>query len=105
MITFEITPQGLKQGMTLARLGAFPTFMSEQDQGSAREQIDFFACGGWQKFRGFSMGKDGSLSYPGDPDMKPLAKGWLRDERIFVYEFDWVAIVQPDGTFEVARIA
>jgi hypothetical protein len=28
----------------------------------------------------------------------------LRDELILVYEGDWVAVLQKDGSFEVARM-
>ena len=47
---------------------------------------------------------DTTLHYPGDPDFEPLAAVWLRREVIMVYECSIVAIVQPDGSFEVARM-
>jgi hypothetical protein len=28
----------------------------------------------------------------------------LRDEEIRFYDYSWLAIVQPDGSFEVARV-
>ena len=83
--------------------GYIPSFLSEDDPRSAAEQIAAEYVGGWSKFDGFKM-IDESLKYPGDPALQPLAEGWLRDEHILVYESAWVAIVQKDGSFEVARL-
>jgi hypothetical protein len=44
------------------------------------------------------------LAYPGDPIFKPIAACFMRNETILLYEHDVVAIVQEDGTFEVARM-
>jgi len=41
---------------------------------------------------------------PGDPPFKPLAQAKLRDELIVLYEADFVAVIQPDRSFEVARM-
>jgi hypothetical protein len=54
--------------------------------------------------RGFNMLSDGKLKYPGDPIMQPLAETKLRDETIRYYEYSWLSITQPDGTYEVARL-
>ena len=62
--------------------------------------------GGWHGMNGFRMSdpKTCILQYPGDPPLKPIAMMRLRDERIFVYEHGITAIVQPDGSFEAARL-
>lgn len=41
---------------------------------------------------------------PGDEGYMPVAVGKLHDETIVFYEDAWVAIVKPDGSFEVARL-
>jgi len=44
-----------------------------------------------------------TLTYPGDPPLKPVATSMLRDEMILVYPYAWVVIVQPSGDYEVSR--
>jgi hypothetical protein len=44
------------------------------------------------------------IQYPNDPPYSPVAYGFLRDELILVFPHAWVAIVQPDGAFAVARM-
>jgi len=50
------------------------------------------------------LNKDLSLSYPQDPDFAPMAVIRLRDERVVIYDCGFVAIIQTDGKFEVARM-
>lgn len=88
-------------------VGYIPTFLSESDPRSAKEQIDtaYAHGGGWEPFNGFTMDKEtGTITYPGDPPMKPAAIAKLHDETIVVYPYAWVAIFQKDGSYEIARI-
>lgn len=91
---------------TLEMLGYIPGFLSEHDPRPAREQLHtgYSHGGGWEPFVGFSMLPNGDMSYPGDPPTQLLAETQLRNETIRFYEHAWVAIVQPDGSFEVARL-
>ena len=90
---------------TAEMLGYIPTFLNETDPRPAREQFAAnYAYGGWTKFEGFTMLSNGNLSYPEDPETRLLAETRLRDEVIRVYESAWVAIVQPDGRYEIARL-
>jgi hypothetical protein len=85
-------------------LGYIPGFLSENDPRPAREQIDFnYRYGGWQPMPGFTMVPNG-LAYVGDPTMRLLFETKLRDETIRFYEGEWLAIIQPDGSYEVARM-
>jgi hypothetical protein len=86
-------------------LGFLPSFLSESDSRPAAEQIDaaYQHGGGWQAFDGFTR-VGHQLQYPGDPPLKPVAMTMLRDEKIFVYPYSWVMILQPDESFVVARI-
>ena len=84
--------------------GFIPGFLHEIDPAPAKEQLDKAYFGGWRPFPGFTMNKDFSLSYPGDPVMPPLASMRFRDEVLIMYPSSWVAIVQQDRSYEVARM-
>lgn len=86
-------------------LGMIPMFLLPNDPRSAREQFDerYAHGGGWQPFKGFTMTEAG-LEYLGDPPVKLLAEGRFRDEIIRIYEYAWVAVVQPDGSYEISRM-
>lgn len=92
--------------MTEDRLGAIPYWLDEDDPRSATEQIDahYKHGGGWTALFGFKLLADNSLHYPDDPDLKPLAEAHLRDELIIFYSDGWIAVIQPDRSFEAARI-
>lgn len=87
-------------------LGLVPAFLSERDPRPAREQIDqnYRHGGGWRPSPKFKMLPNGNLKYPGDPPTILLAEAQLHDETIRFYDCAWLAIVQPDGTFEVSRV-
>jgi len=86
-------------------LGFLPSFFDEDDPRPAREQIDanYKFGGGWIPQSEFIM-RDGLLLYPGDPPYQPLAMTNMRDEILIFYTHAFLAIIQPDGTFEVARV-
>ena len=91
--------------MTIEHLGFIPAWLNPTNPKSAREQLNNgYKFGGWQPFQGFSLNKDNSLSYPGDPDIKPLAQAKLRDELVVFYPHSWVGVIQADRTFEVCRM-
>lgn len=87
-------------------LGFLPSFLDDNNPAPARDQLDanYQHGGGWRPFDGFKMKTGGSLHYPGDPPLRPVATAQLRDETLYVYPHAWVAIVQPDGAYEVARM-
>lgn len=88
-------------------LGFIPSFLSERSPDPARTQLDeaYAHGGGWRPFEGFVMNPSNhSIKYPGDPAYFPLASITLREETIIIYPHAWVAIVQPDGTHEIARM-
>lgn len=90
---------------TAEGLGYLPSFLSESDPRSAREQLDagYSQFGGWTSFPGFKMTERG-LEYPGDPPQPLLAETRLRDEIVRLYNGSWVAIIQPDGSYDIARM-
>lgn len=101
MIKFELKHPKATREM----LGYIPSFLDENNPEPARVQLGdgYRHGGGWDTFRGFKMTERG-LEYPGDPPMRLMAEGKLRDEVIRIYELAWVAIVQPSGEYEVARM-
>jgi hypothetical protein len=102
MIQFEM----LHPKMTQEHLGLLPGFLDESDPRSAREQFNenYAHGGGWNPFEGFKMLDGYALKYPGDPAHKPLAKAKFRDELILYYQYSWVVVMQPDGSWEVTRM-
>jgi hypothetical protein len=88
--------------MTPEALGFIPSFLSEDDPRPAREQMQ--ANYGWRPFEGFTLNKDMSLSYDGDPDYQPLAIARLRKEFIVFYEHEFLMIMHSDNDFEIARV-
>jgi len=90
---------------TLDMLGYIPLFLSENNPLPAKEQFNhaYSHGGGWTKFEGHVL-SDLGLKYPGDPMRRLIAEAQLRDETIRVYEGAWVAIIQKDGTYEIARL-
>lgn len=102
MIKFEIKhPRATEE-----HLGLIPTFLREGDPRSAAEQFEehYAHGGGWRPMPGWEL-YESSLCYPGDE--RPyalLAETRLREETIRVYDGAWVAIIQPDGKFEVSRM-
>lgn len=92
--------------MSSEQLGELPYMLNSNNPKSAREQLNdgYPHGGGWNPFNGFCLGKNNSLTYPGDPPLKPLAEAKLREETIILYSHSWVAIIQPDRSFEVCRM-
>lgn len=99
MITFTF----LHPRATEEHLGLIPHFFVESDTRPAREQIDdrYRHGGGFFPINGFKHQGGGAIKYPGDPVMKPIAEATLHDEHIYLYEYGWCMILQPDGSFEV----
>jgi len=89
---------------TLEMLDYIPGFLSAHDPRPAAQQIDEHYIAGWSPFDGFKMLPSGNMHYPGDPPTLLLAQTKLRDEVIRFYQHAWLAIIQPDGSFEVARL-
>jgi hypothetical protein len=87
-------------------LGFLPSFVDTSDPDKAAAQFNKrYEYGGWRSIKGFKkLEGPGHIQFPGDPPMVPLFMTHLRDEVIYVYRHGLVAIFQPDGKFEVARL-
>lgn len=90
--------------------GFIPQWLSEADPRPAVEQIHaaYGHGGGWNDFEGFSLSGAPEigyyLSYPGDPPTHELSRATLRDETLVLFQHSWFAVIQPDGSFRVARL-
>src|SRR5262245_45726439 len=96
----------LHPAMTLDHLGLLPDMLDLADPRPAREQFDanYQHGGGWHPQSGFVLSADAKMTYPGDPPLPPLAATYLRDELIVFYDCSYVAIIQPDRSFEICRM-
>lgn len=96
--------------------GMIPAFLNVDDARPAKEQIAAEYIAGWQHFDYFSHisgvdtpghaklhAKAGEDGEPLDPPMPEISRAKLRDETLILFECEWLAIVQPDGSFEVQR--
>lgn len=90
-------------GDILDALGIIPEFVLADDPRPAHEQ--FNERYGWnpQLPGKWQMNQDDWLLFPGDPPLEPLAFAWLREEKIVVYPYAWVAIITGEA-FSVARL-
>jgi hypothetical protein len=92
--------------------GIIPEFLNPDDPRPAREQFNerYAHGGGWCPSKGWQLLKDDSIYYTQsveegeDPRHSPLARFKFRNESIVLYDHAWVAIIQPDRTFEVSRM-
>jgi hypothetical protein len=85
-------------------LGCVPDLISGDDPRAAAVQIG--ARYGWDPMPGFAF-PDDTLRLSDEPDDAPwplIAEAKLRDETLRFYSHAMLAIIQPDGTFEVACI-
>ena len=105
--TWTITPYGQSRGFTYDGLGFLPGFLSLGDPRPAARQIDerYAHGGGWRPSSTIKY-KPGGLIYLSLDDLTlgALAYADLRQERLFFYEHEYLAIVQPSGRAEIARI-
>ena len=89
-------------------IGLIPDFLYERDPRTAQDQFNerYAHGGGWKPLlTDWSFDPEtGALSYPDDPVYEPVAIGRLHDQVIFVYDYDWVCILNADGSFEVSRM-
>ena len=93
--------------------GLLNMMLETEDDRPAKEQFDerYAHGGGWSSFGGDKWTIDKPLSkeavtltYDGDEAYPELARATMRDETVILFESSWVAIIQPDATFEVARM-
>jgi hypothetical protein len=94
------------EGFRLDEWGFIPGMLNDNDPRSTRDQLDagYAHGGGWRPFKGHTMLEDGALSYPDDMPLLPRSTIYFREDRVVLYDHGWVAIVKPDGSYEVCRM-
>lgn len=88
---------------TLEHWGYILDWLSEDNPKSAKEQLKD-GYGSWSHFDGLKLLINDQLTYPGDPPLKPISEIVMRSERIVLYPCSWVAVIQPNRSFEVCRM-
>ena len=107
MINFQKTKHCPKNWDIEDVVGQIKYFAHENDKRPLKYQFNERYChgGGWNNIDGFMFDKeDLSLSYPGDPKLYPLVCGEFRDQKVYIYPYSLVLILDPDGSFEVSRM-
>lgn len=102
MHTFYVLKPGAEK-----LIGYLPSFLDLADPRPAAEQFDerYAHGGGWRPMDGWSMDPHScAIEWPGDPRLIPIAATEFRDEVICVYEHAWVAIIQPDRSYQICRM-
>jgi hypothetical protein len=96
----------LKRGSPEELVGYLPKIFLDSDPRPAREQAKerYAHGGGWHPQEGWVLHPHGVAVYPGDPPLEPLAMTTLNDETLLVYPYGYVAVVQPDMSFEMSRM-
>lgn len=90
-------------------VGYIPMGLNADDPRDAVTQLhdSYGHGGGWNDFEGFDFRDSETnprLIYSGDPPTDAVAFWKIRDERIILFDHAWVAVVQSDGSFRVARM-
>ena len=96
-----ISTKGIQE--TFERMGLIPSFLDESDRRPAKEQFDEHYQGGWRPQEGFKL-KGEVATFSGDPPFRAYAMIIFHDEMILFFDYAYVAILQPDGSFEMARM-
>lgn len=92
-------------------LGYLPSFFLLNDPRPAAEQLSerYAHGGGWLPLHGFEVMLNTQpdfwrITYPGDPAYFALAYCQLREEKIILFEHEWLMILQPDGSWGITRV-
>lgn len=92
------------------RAGLLNDMLLEEDDRPAAVQFNerYAHGGGWRPLDKAKAKKqpDGyyRMLYEGDPALAEIARAQLRDELIILFEAEFVGIIQPDGSSEIARM-
>lgn len=90
--------------------GIIPTFLDVHDKRGAQEQIDARYMGGWNTAKEWLRLEPETNRLiavneaEGDPPLDPRSKLYFRDEMLIVYDGEWVVVLRPDKSWDVARL-
>lgn len=108
----EIAKEAAKIGASAdevlhAWIGFIPDFLSPDCEDSAAKQIgrNYKHGGGWRPLEGYSLDLEpGIVTHSSGLQMRPIAAAVMRAEVIAIYPRGYVAIIQPNGVFEIAKV-
>ena len=99
---------GLDPRFNMSWLGFLPDILTNEDPRSVKEQLEdrYAHGGGWRSIPGMKFNpKTWVMRFPGDSPFKPAAFTKIGSEMVIFYpNCSLLAIVQPDGTYEVTRV-
>lgn len=117
MIHFKISDYGKSLGITNADLFFLRGIFQEEDPQSVEEQINtryahgggFDPMEGWTLFEGWEKEGDARMSYPGSEledatEVREIARGQVRGTILVLFDYEFLAIIKPDGAFQVTRV-
>ena len=91
--------------------GLLPAFFDENDPRPAQDQLhEHYAHGGGVRpFKGFTLrdwqvSNGAWLTYPEDHPLLEMTRAKMRDETLILFDCQWLAIVQPDGSHIITRV-
>ena len=103
---FTFTEAGKAAGYTEEHLGLIPMFLLGQGDAMARLNDGYMRAAGcpFRPLGGFTLNDDYSLSYAGNTPLPAMATAVIGVETVCFYDSSWVAVIQPDRSFVVARM-
>ena len=105
MNLIEINPTGKNEVNPLYLpdlLGFIPSWLDNPvlRGESAKEALEKqYIYGSMYENEESTVSSDGTMSYPGDPDLYPLVKTYRGEEVIYIYHYGLVSIVSKSGFF------
>ena len=91
--------------LTPEHLGFLPEIFLPEDRRKATDQANERYVSGWEPQDGWVVNiRTGEAQYPGDPAVMPVAATIQNAETILLYPSSYVCIIQPDGSYEMARM-
>lgn len=97
----------LHPDMTPEHLGFLPFIIDASDPRPVEAQVEerYQHGGGWRPNCKWAMDPNTkAITFLGDKPLQPLARIQVNGETVYVYDHAYVAIVQPDGSYEVGRM-
>jgi hypothetical protein len=89
-------------------LGFLPDILTDHDSRPVKQQLEdrYAHGGGWRPINGMRLDrKTMIMRFPGDPPFKPAALTQIGEEVVIFYpQCSLLAVIQPDGKYEVCRV-
>jgi hypothetical protein len=99
--------QALPEAMTILAEARIAELITPRSPDPIYRQLDQ-NCPKWSVWgpmqAGWDLLRDDYLYHPNVGTLIPAAMAWLRSEKIVVYRFELICIIQPDQSFTVGRI-